>query len=327
MEIDLTSVNSDLVNLIESQLLETELHVNNNEDIVMADDLLDLELDTMPLSQFTRHDTVSRVPYKKMHDSQTSNSQLSSELCCKDQTRSNNNSALLDATRSPDYDDMPPLELAWGDDTPPPASLPDILSKRHRWTTQTTEDQIRDHFGSDECTTCRLCQQHFSSHRRLRVHIPQHFVTTFCHCGEFSYHRDYILRHQRTMGCHVGHLYDVDRRSFHTFLNLIRPFITDLPRFERLKQGFPSPRLITHRPCPKPSKYKGPSSLPLHKPYPVPLLYHESSYRELKCPENGSLPPLFLHSLPRSDVGKHHLQDDTPPPLGTYEKLSSESMT
>jgi len=78
MEIDLTSVNSDLFDLIESQLLETELHVNDDEDIVMADDLLDLELDTMSLSQFTRRDTVSRVPYKKMHDSQTSNSRLSS---------------------------------------------------------------------------------------------------------------------------------------------------------------------------------------------------------------------------------------------------------
>jgi len=85
MEIDLTSVNSNLIDPIESQLLETELHVNDDEDIVMADDLLDLELDTMPLSQFTRSDAVLRVHYKKMHDSQTSNSRLSSELCCKDQ--------------------------------------------------------------------------------------------------------------------------------------------------------------------------------------------------------------------------------------------------
>jgi len=227
MEIDLTSVNSDLVNLIESQLLETELHVNDDEDIVMGDDLLDLELDTMSFSQFTRRDTVSRVPYKRMHDFQTSNSRLSSELYCKDQTLSNNNSALLDATRSPTYDDMPPLELAWDEDTPP-ASLPDVLIRRHRWTTQATEDQIQAHCGSDECTICRLCRQHFSSHRRLRVLVPQHFVTTFCPCGEFSYHRDYILRHQRTMGCHIGHLYDVDRRGFPTFLNLIRHFITDL---------------------------------------------------------------------------------------------------
>jgi len=82
MEIDLTSVNSGLVDPIESQLLETELHVNDDEDIVMADDLLDLELNTMSLSQLTCSDTVFRVPYKKMNDSQTSNSRLSSELCC-----------------------------------------------------------------------------------------------------------------------------------------------------------------------------------------------------------------------------------------------------
>jgi len=76
-----------------------------------------------------------------MHDSQTSNSRLSSKLCCKDQIRSNNNFALLDATHSPDYSDMPPLELAWDDDTPP-TSLPDILLQRYSWVTQKTEEQI-----------------------------------------------------------------------------------------------------------------------------------------------------------------------------------------
>jgi len=85
METGLPSVNSDLIALVESQLLGTELHMKDDEDITMADDLLDLELDTISLSQSTRPDTVFRVPYKKMHDSQTSNSRLSSELCCKDQ--------------------------------------------------------------------------------------------------------------------------------------------------------------------------------------------------------------------------------------------------
>jgi len=107
METDLTPDNSDLIALIESQLLGTELHVNDDENIIMADGLLDLEPDTMPLSQSTRTNTVIRVPYKKMNDSQTSNSRLSSELCCKDQIRSNNNSALLDTTRSPNSDDLP----------------------------------------------------------------------------------------------------------------------------------------------------------------------------------------------------------------------------
>jgi len=68
------------------------------------------------------------------------------------------------------------------------------------------------------------------------------------------------------MGCHVGHLYDVDRHNFPTFLNMIKPFITDPPRLERLKQGFPSLRLITHGPCPRPPQNKKPAKLPSSPP-------------------------------------------------------------
>jgi len=146
MEIDLTSVNSGLVDMIESQLLETELHVNDDEDIVMADDLLDLELNTMSLSQFTRPDTVFRVLYKKMHDSQTSNSRLSSQLCCKDQIRSNNNSTLLDATHSSSY------EEAWGPR------------------------------GSQQ--TCQVCHEELPSHQALRLHMnAQIFYCTSVRVG------------------------------------------------------------------------------------------------------------------------------------------------
>jgi len=53
METGLTPDNSDLIALIESQLLGTELHVNGDESMLMADGLLDLEPDTMPLSQST----------------------------------------------------------------------------------------------------------------------------------------------------------------------------------------------------------------------------------------------------------------------------------
>jgi len=219
----------------------------------------------MSLSQFTLHDPVSRVPYKRMCDSQTSNSRLSPKLYCKDQTRSNNNSALLDATCSSSYEDMPPLEMAWDDDSVP-TSLPDVLLERHSWVAPETEESIRDHRGDDSCTTCRLCQQHSSTNRRLRVHIPQHFLTTFCPCGEYSYHRDYILRHQCTMECHSGHLFDVDRHYFPTFLNLIKPFISDLSRYERLKQEFPSPRPITHGPYSKPPGYRKHSESQLSPP-------------------------------------------------------------
>jgi len=124
--------------------------------------------------------------------------------------------------------------------------------------------------GPDDCTTCRLCQQHFSSHRRLRVHIPQHFLTTFCPCGEYSYHRDYILRHQRIMKCHTGHLFDVDRHNFITFLSIIKPFIMDPAHYDRLKQEFPSPRPITSGPCTRPTGYKESSkSLTLSSSQPV----------------------------------------------------------
>jgi len=271
METGLTSVNSDLIALVESQLLETELHVKDNEDITMADDLLDLELDTMSLRQSTRPNTVFRVPYEKMHDSQTSNSRLSSELCCKDLIRSNNNSALLDTTRSPNYDDMPPLEMVL-DEEPTSAMLLEILRTQSSWVTKDTEMLIQQYREDDNCTTCRLCQQHFTTPRRLRVHVPQHYITTFCPCGEYSYHRDYILRQQRTMECHAGHRYDVDKLSFPTFLGLIKPFISDPACYERLSQEFPAPRAITQGPCLKPSMPR-PSPLPAHtvpRPNTVP---------------------------------------------------------
>jgi len=204
----------------------------------------------MILSQSARLNMVSQVPYKKMHDSQTSNSRLSSELYCKDQTRSNNNSALSDTTRSPTYEGMPPLEMAW-DTEPNSTTLPEVLLTQSSWITKDTETLILQHHGDKDCTTCRLCQQHFTTPRRLRVHVPQHFIMTFCLCGEYSYHRDYILRHQRTMNCHTRHLFDVDEISFPTFLELIKPFISDPVRHERLSQGFPAPRAITHGAAPR----------------------------------------------------------------------------
>jgi len=165
---------------------------------------------------------------------------LSSELCCKDQIRSNNNSALLDTTRSTHSDELPPMEIVT-EDEPHTTALPTILLKKSNWVTDDTETLIQNNRGDDNCTTCRLCQQQFTTHRRLRVHVPQHFITTFCPCGEFSYHRDYILHHQRTMACYVGHLYDVDEHLFPTFLNIIKPCISDPSRYARLLQGFPSP--------------------------------------------------------------------------------------
>jgi len=68
------------------------------------------------------------------------------------------------------------------------------------------------------------------------------------------------------MECHTGHLYDMDKPYFPTFLNIIKPFIFDPNRYERLQQEFPPPRAITLGPCPPPPGYKDPLSLALHSP-------------------------------------------------------------
>jgi len=176
METGLTPDNSDLIALIESQLLGTELHVNGDENMLMADSLLDLEPDTMSLGQSTRTSTVIRVPYKEMNDSQTSNSRLSSELCCKGQIRPNNNSALVDTTRSTHSDELLPMEVVTEDESQT-AALPAILLKKSNWVTDETETLIKENRGDDNCTTSRLCQQQFTTHHRLQVHVSHYTIT------------------------------------------------------------------------------------------------------------------------------------------------------
>jgi len=70
------------------------------------------------------------------------------------------------------------------------------------------------------------------------------------------------------MDCYAGHLYDIDEASYFRFLGLIKPFISDPARYERLSQGFLAPRAITHGPVPKTPVIDG---LPRHPP--PPLLY------------------------------------------------------
>ena len=87
-----------------------------------------------------------------MHDSQTSNSRLSSELCCKGQVRPNNNSALVDTTRSTHSDELPPMEIVTEEESRA-AALPAILLKKSNWVTDETETLIWDNRGDDDCTT------------------------------------------------------------------------------------------------------------------------------------------------------------------------------
>jgi len=251
-----------------------------------------------------------------MHDSQTSNSRLSSELCCKDQLRSNNNSAFVDTTRSTHSDELPPMEIVTEDKSQTTA-LPTILSKKSNWVTDETEALIKDNQGDDNCTTCRLCRQQFTTHRRLRVHVPQHYITTFCPGGKFSYHRNYVLRHQRTMACYTGHLYDVDEHLFPTFLNIIKLCISDLSRYTRLLQGFPSPREITQGPCLAPRRHKknlkAPSSPPAQtvprlKTLPRVVLQRIKILQEqLSLPSSPLRPSRKRHWHSPSTTSRHSL--------------------
>jgi len=87
-----------------------------------------------------------------------------------------------------------------------------------------------------------LCQQISITSRRLKVHMPQHFITPFCPCGEYSYDRDYILMHQRTMKCHVANLFDVDEPTFPEFFTIIRPLVKDSSRLTHLSKGYSHPK-------------------------------------------------------------------------------------
>jgi len=181
--------------------------------------------------------------------------------------------------------------------------------------------EIQKHRRNEGNTECRLCQQHFRTHCRLRVHLPQHFVTTFCPCGEYSYHRDYVLR-QWTMSCFPGHPYDVDNNLYPTFLNLIRPFVTDPAPLARLAQGFPSPQPITLGPAAKPPGYSARSpTTSIRRPKTIPrvLLQHIDT-------QAYTLPP----PLPQADRKRRrsHQSPSHPSPWPvTCGKLKSEPMS
>jgi len=72
---------------------------------------------------------------------------------------------------------MPPLEMVW-DTEPFSNTLPELLINRPNWVTSGMEEFIRHHREDNDCTTCRLCQQHFTTPRRLRVHVPQQNIAT-----------------------------------------------------------------------------------------------------------------------------------------------------
>lgn len=153
----------------------------------------------------------------------------------KDPSRSKPNSTLLDARlASMSLPSSPEIQL---NDDPVPETqlfqelrraspiigLPNTLLCQTEWIMLFTWIKISRLLRDEDNVHCRLCGQTFSSYRHLKVLISQHSITTFCPRGEFLYNHKYVLRQQRTMGCHVGHLFSVDGASFQDFFAVICP--------------------------------------------------------------------------------------------------------
>jgi len=121
-------------------------------------------------------------------------------------------------------------------------ALPQALLNRTNWTTRRTRMLIQTLIGTDDNRRCGECRRTFSTMKRLKIHIPQHFTVTFCPCGVHHFYRDAILRHQRTQTCYTGHLYEVDADSYTEFRDLILPHVTDTDRRQTLLEKFPATR-------------------------------------------------------------------------------------
>jgi len=113
---------------------------------------------------------------------------------------------------------------------------------------------------------------------------------TFCSCGEFSYTRYYVLRHQRTTKCYLGHLFEVDASMFGEFFQLIYPLVQDNGKLLQLVKGFPSSRAVTAGPCPRlMAKLPPPTLLSPARDHRHPGSSSDAS-TQLRMPD-----PLLLH--------------------------------
>jgi len=121
-------------------------------------------------------------------------------------------------------------------------ALPQVLLNRTNWTTRRTRTLIQALIGTNDNRQCDECRWTFSTMKRLKIHIPQHFTVTFCPCGVHHFYRDAILQHQKTQNCYTGHLYEVDADSYTECRDLILPHVTDPDRRQTLLDQFPATR-------------------------------------------------------------------------------------
>jgi len=62
-------------------------------------------------------------------------------------------------------------------------ALLQALLNRTNWTTRRTRMLIQTLLGTDDNRRCVECRRTFSTTKRLKIHVPQHFTVTFCPCG------------------------------------------------------------------------------------------------------------------------------------------------
>jgi len=129
-------------------------------------------------------------------------------------------------------------------DATPILALPWALVARQYWVSAATSRKVGEACGETGNRIYHQCRRKFSSSRRLRVHVSQHFLNVLCLCGEYSYQHDYVLRHQRISRCHTGYTFAVDEATFPEFRDLVIPPVADPRRRAVLAQGFPTCRPI-----------------------------------------------------------------------------------
>lgn len=103
-----------------------------------------------------------------------------------------------------------------------------------KWFTRHTQKRILRALGECPNKTCRECWQECTSRKRLLVHARQHWTNMFCPCGEASYWRERITKHQARSQepgrrCRVGVVYEVDAESFARWQKVTGTPVTRFP--------------------------------------------------------------------------------------------------
>jgi len=230
-----SSIDWSLLDSLESNLLEPEAEMDLGDKPAL-DFLLDQDVGSVTLRDSSWPPVCNLAPYKRMPNFGGSETGLSQPLLSILEERMDIEEVNAGRTDSPPSTDpssrqeatLPlevlstsatgpgsnpvELQLAAGEeqgkqlgDQPasgdkedsPILALPRALVARQYWVSGATNLKIDQPCAEPGNHICHQCRKKFFSARRLQVHAPQHYINVFCPCGEFSYQRDYVRKHQR----------------------------------------------------------------------------------------------------------------------------------